>query len=98
MHCSTLALTINHDLCLLGLCGFSAGDAAAVRASVIDIDPADGQDAHSYCGVRQSFTIRLSFHQAVGLGRRNSLNFSFPYAGVVQPVTKALLLLTSLPG
>lgn len=66
-------LTINYDLCLLGLCCVDAGDVAAVGSGVSDVDPVDGQDANSLCGMRQSFTIGLSFHPAVCLARRSSL-------------------------
>lgn len=60
MHCSELVLTINYDLSLLGVCCLSAGDIAAVGATVSDIDTGDGQDAHSLSCARQSFTIGLS--------------------------------------
>lgn len=44
-------LTINYDLSLLDLCRVNAGDVAAVRARVCDVDTVDGQDANSLCGV-----------------------------------------------
>lgn len=97
MHCSKLVLTINYDLCLLGLCCVNAGDVAAVRASVSDIDPVDGQDANSLCGMRQSFTMGLSLHP-VRLVRRNSLKFRFLIIDVLQRASNMLPLRTSLPG
>lgn len=65
----TRVLTVNNDLCLLALPGANAGDVAAVEASVGDIDPVDGQDAHGLCGLRQSFPLGLYVDQAVCLAR-----------------------------
>lgn len=64
---ATRVLTVNNDLCLLALPGANAGDVAAVEASVGDIDPVDGQDAHGLCGLRQSFPMGLYVDQAVCL-------------------------------
>lgn len=72
-----MVLTINYDLCLLGLRCVYAADVAAVRASVINVDLVDSQDANGLCGMRQSFTIGLCFHPAVGLVRRKCLKISF---------------------
>lgn len=64
---ATRVLTVNNDLCLLALPAANAGDVAAVEASVGDIDPVDGQDAHGLCGLRQSFPMGLYVDQAVCL-------------------------------
>lgn len=60
-------LTVNYDLGLLALCGVDAGDVAAVAAGVGDVDPVDGQDASSLCGLGQNFPVGLQVYQAVCL-------------------------------
>lgn len=68
-----LLLTVNFDLCLLNLRCVSAGDVAAIRASVIGLDLVDGQDATNFRGFRQSFTVGPNFRPAVCLVTRTSL-------------------------
>lgn len=71
---------------LLGVSCVHAGDVAAVRASVCDIDAVDGQDAHSLCCVRQSFTMGLSVLQSVWLVRWNEIQHCI-FTDAVQHVT-----------
>lgn len=85
---ATRVLTVNNDLCLLALPVANAGDVAAVEASVGDIDPVDGQDAHGLCGLRQSFPMGLYVDQAVCLagGRETcSKSSDFSFINVISP-------------
>lgn len=71
MRASIRLLTVNYDPGLLALRGVDAGDVAAVAAGVGDVDPVDGQDASSLCGLGQNFSVGLQVHQAVFLvGRK----------------------------
>lgn len=90
-------LTVHRDLRLLRLSGVNAGDVAAVRAAVIDVDPLDGQDAGDLREVRQSLAVGLRVRPAVCLQDKN---------GPEAPVSRRwaarssnlLPVCTSLPG
>lgn len=96
MRCSVRLLTVNYDLGLLALRGVDASDVAAVAAGVGDVDPVDGQDAGSLCGLGQNFPVGLQVYEAVCLvgKKRAKVRFLFMNAGR----QNLSLPRTSLPG
>lgn len=92
-----LLLTIHDDLCLANLRRVGAGDVAAIRASVVDIDLVDSQDASNFRGMSQSLTVGLSIHPAVCLVTRKKSE-SHISKHLVVFLSTALRVCTSLPG